>query len=303
MNEPDEIQVSQWLRNGIAAAKAGRREEARRLLSQVVEINPQSEQAWLWLSGVVDASEDRLICLENVLTLNPDNVQARAGLRRLQEQSVEGGLTAEDAGAPSREPAEMDQSLSAHQLEQGLFLTADGCVYCGLSVADSDARCPHCSRRLAIKRFKKEERSALAFLLHSYWILLAGVSLADFVLIGFVWENIGQLSWFVKKFLPYAVGPVVTGGRTIEAVVDPGAWVQIARIALLTLAVLGGLDALGLFFRRPRAHTLGLGLIAVHLVVGVALFILGFLGYVMVAFRGLLTVMLTVRHILILEDW
>ena len=234
-----------------------------------------------------------------MLALNPDNVQARAELRWLG-----GGVpTEEDTGIPIPEAVATDQSSIAHRSENGQFMTPAGCVYCGLSVAESDARCPHCSRRLTTRHFKKEERSPLAFLLHTYWILLAGINLADFFLVGHVWENLGQLSWLVKKFLPYVTGPAVTGGRSIEAGLDPAAWVQIARIALLTLAVLGGLDALGLFFRRPMAHSLGLGLIAVHLVVGVALFILGFLGYVMVAFRGVLTVMLTVFMFNTVEDF
>lgn len=68
------------LQRGIAAARAGRRSEARQLLMQVVEADDQSEQGWLWLSGVVDSPADAQVCLENVLALNPENRQARQGL-------------------------------------------------------------------------------------------------------------------------------------------------------------------------------------------------------------------------------
>ena len=65
--------VGSWLRAGIAAAKAGQRERARTLLMRVVEQDEENVSAWLWLSGVVDSLDDREVCLENVLTLDPDN--------------------------------------------------------------------------------------------------------------------------------------------------------------------------------------------------------------------------------------
>jgi tetratricopeptide (TPR) repeat protein len=68
------------LQQGIIAARAGKREEARALLMQVVEADERNEQAWLWLAGVVDAPEDIRTCLQNVLDLNPSNEQAQQGL-------------------------------------------------------------------------------------------------------------------------------------------------------------------------------------------------------------------------------
>jgi hypothetical protein len=62
------------------AAKAGRKAEARRLLETVLDADQRNEQAWLWMSGVVDSDEERIVCLENVLTINPNNQAARKGL-------------------------------------------------------------------------------------------------------------------------------------------------------------------------------------------------------------------------------
>ncbi|MCA9933442.1 MAG: hypothetical protein KC415_05930, partial [Anaerolineales bacterium] len=76
--------VQSWLRDGIAAVKAGNKIEARRLLLKVVESDEQNEQAWLWLSGVVETDNDRRVCLENVLTLNPQHELARRGLEKLE---------------------------------------------------------------------------------------------------------------------------------------------------------------------------------------------------------------------------
>ncbi|MEO7910022.1 MAG: hypothetical protein ABIV47_10260, partial [Roseiflexaceae bacterium] len=74
------------LQQGIVAARAGKREEARALLMQVVEGDERNEQAWLWLAGVVDAPEDIRTCLQNVLDLNPSNQQAQQGLAWVEKR-------------------------------------------------------------------------------------------------------------------------------------------------------------------------------------------------------------------------
>jgi hypothetical protein len=72
------------LAQGIAAAKAGDRATARRLLSQAVQQNPESEAAWLWLSGVLDTRQGRAFCLRQVLNLNPNHSAAQRGLAALE---------------------------------------------------------------------------------------------------------------------------------------------------------------------------------------------------------------------------
>ncbi|MBN1813114.1 MAG: DUF4352 domain-containing protein [Anaerolineae bacterium] len=78
------------LKRGIAALNAGRKTEARSLLTQVVEQDERNEMGWLWLSGAVDTGEDRRVCLENVLAINPNNGLAQRGLATLQKQGSPG---------------------------------------------------------------------------------------------------------------------------------------------------------------------------------------------------------------------
>jgi hypothetical protein len=54
----------------------------------VLDYEPRNETAWVWLSYVVDTFEDRQICLENVLTINPNNKYAQRGLNQLRELTV-----------------------------------------------------------------------------------------------------------------------------------------------------------------------------------------------------------------------
>jgi hypothetical protein len=76
-----ESQTEQLLKEGKAAAKRGDKVQARSLLTQVVESDPRSEEAWMWLSGVVSDPQEQQICLENVLVINPQNEQALKGLQ------------------------------------------------------------------------------------------------------------------------------------------------------------------------------------------------------------------------------
>ncbi|HEU4323577.1 MAG TPA: hypothetical protein VFS21_10560 [Roseiflexaceae bacterium] len=93
------------LEQGIAAVRAGQREEARDILTRLVEVDERNEQAWLWLSGVLDDPEDVRICLENVLDLNPANTQAQQGLKWLESRY---GPRPVSAPAPTPQPVALE---------------------------------------------------------------------------------------------------------------------------------------------------------------------------------------------------
>jgi hypothetical protein len=71
------------IRAAADAVKNGKKSDARALLEKVLEVDERNEQAWMWMSGVVDNPEDQKLCLENVLAINPNNQQARQGLKAL----------------------------------------------------------------------------------------------------------------------------------------------------------------------------------------------------------------------------
>ncbi len=75
--------VDRLYREGVAAIRAGDNDTARRKLMEAIRLDRTHEQAWLWLSAVVDTDAERATCLENVLTINPSNAVARRGLEKL----------------------------------------------------------------------------------------------------------------------------------------------------------------------------------------------------------------------------
>lgn len=79
------------LQQAIQAARAGLKTEARDLLVQIVDADPRNETAWMWLAGVADSLEDRIIACENVLTINPENEKVRDYLKRLRHRQKSSG--------------------------------------------------------------------------------------------------------------------------------------------------------------------------------------------------------------------
>ena len=80
--------AGELLRQGVDAARAGRKTDARDLLIRVVEVQPRNELAWMWLTGLVDDLEDKIIACENVLAINPANDKVKAYLGRLLQQKL-----------------------------------------------------------------------------------------------------------------------------------------------------------------------------------------------------------------------
>lgn len=76
-------QANQFLVQGINAAKAGQKDQARQLFQNTLRLDPRNETAWLWMSSVARNNDERLFCLKNLLQINPQNEMAIKGLQAL----------------------------------------------------------------------------------------------------------------------------------------------------------------------------------------------------------------------------
>ncbi len=74
---------NQFLVEGIAAARRGERAKARDKFTRYLRYDQKNEQAWLWMSSVVESDRERVYCLNAVLKLNPNNKAAKRGLALL----------------------------------------------------------------------------------------------------------------------------------------------------------------------------------------------------------------------------
>lgn len=183
--------MDKLLREGIAAAKSGQRERARELLMRVVEQDEGNIQAWLWLSSVVDSLEDREICLENVLTLDPTSDAAHRGLDWIRKQKEATGSTSTEPPPSPSTPPELESterpstqkpiSPAAAVLAEDFarrrpppepepeppppppkdeFDDEYQCPYCAAQTAPEDRKCHACGNSLRIKTRRREKRSS-----------------------------------------------------------------------------------------------------------------------------------------------
>jgi hypothetical protein len=190
------------LQEAITAVKSGQKADARKILLQILAGNDRNEEAWLWLSGAVTEDEERQICLENVLALNPENDVARRGLAQLLDSdatlSVEGSqgqvvrreypplTTAAAILYPERQVKEwvwrdptrsFDQNTFEFSHEQKFDDVWSGdmeiCGFCAARLDFMDRRCPQCKRGLIGRYFRYPEASTH---LVTFWVLLFGLS-------------------------------------------------------------------------------------------------------------------------------
>jgi hypothetical protein len=112
-------EAARLFERGVAAARGGQRRVAAGLLARAVQLDPQHEMGWLWLSGVLDDPREVAFCLRSVLAANPHNQRARQGLAWLEER---GQIETRPAPAaiieqPPAEEIHADEQRARHEGE------------------------------------------------------------------------------------------------------------------------------------------------------------------------------------------
>ncbi|MBE2220470.1 MAG: ECF transporter S component [Anaerolineae bacterium] len=87
------------LQEATAVIRRGDKETGREMLLDILQMDPENDTAWVWMSAVVDTDELRLECLEEALKFNPDNQMAHRGIAKLREKGV--GETAVSDASPT----------------------------------------------------------------------------------------------------------------------------------------------------------------------------------------------------------
>ena len=239
--------VASSLEAGIAAAQAGDHEKARRLFMEAIKREDENLKAWLWMARVVDNPEDRQVCYENVLMLDPDNVEAREALAQLEADVAP---EPEAPLQPEPEPVTEPETASPSQVDPWERLEEElRCPHC-LAPTNPDARrCPECRKRLWVRLRRKEERST------GLWILIA-IQLLQTLMLGvmalgfsFLINQLAsgvEISPQVAALLEaqYGLSPVA-----VRALDSP--WSNVLYLAVFLPFIFSALLLIGLYFRWP----------------------------------------------------
>jgi hypothetical protein len=107
------VSAGELIANGIVALRAGNKATSRAQLCEALRIDPDNDQAWLWLSGAVDIDAERRYCLERVLALNPAHQAARRGLEQLPASCASASPLPAAPPVPVAAPATLLELIAA----------------------------------------------------------------------------------------------------------------------------------------------------------------------------------------------
>ena len=175
------------LPQAISAARGGDIVRARKLFTDVVVRDETSLEAWQWLSRVVETAEDREICFQNIVMLDPDDADARRQLLLLEQSTAQADrdlsddeddaargvaatLAGDILGAPYRAKHTTSVPEPEPEPEPASFAVwakyedATLCPVCASSTDPADRRCPTCRAPLWVKVRGSAERSQLLWI-------------------------------------------------------------------------------------------------------------------------------------------
>lgn len=111
------------LEEAIATVRSGRRDEAVRMLRQVVADDPFAVDGWIWLGGVATDPHEQRAALERALTIAPQNQRAHQGLSWLRQTHPEVFDTPSTAAVGATLPLAAAEADRSHQA--AVYETAD----------------------------------------------------------------------------------------------------------------------------------------------------------------------------------
>lgn len=153
--------TTELVQRGKAAARVGRQDLARKYLRQAVQQVPEHVEAWLALAAAEDSPSEKEACLETVLKLDPDNVDAKLGLEMLRDKPAQPAPEVPSALEAQTAEDELESVIAAAsaRLEEavgpppaGEVPPDDEIVYCANhSSVETMLRCNRCSKPICTR--------------------------------------------------------------------------------------------------------------------------------------------------------
>ena len=78
--------TSGTLKEAVALARQGEKDQARRILAEIIQDDVHNEMAWLWYVDTMPAADAQVRALQECLYHNPGSEAAKRGLERLGER-------------------------------------------------------------------------------------------------------------------------------------------------------------------------------------------------------------------------
>lgn len=121
--------MNDLLQQGITAFKAGNRDEARKFFIAAIKQDRDNEHAWQYMYNVATDDKERLLCLQQILRINPRNEKANALFNRLRNAELQ---IQPQVNNPSTQVASLKKNAPIAQKKfktKRLFASTAGATY------------------------------------------------------------------------------------------------------------------------------------------------------------------------------
>ena len=115
---PGSERFEELFQAGRSAFAMGNLQQAHDFWKEAARLSPFNEQVWLALLDVIESDEDRRVCLQNILQINPMNVQARRMLNLIVARKE----SAEQLHADKKTVVKKDKSRRRGVFARAFFL-------------------------------------------------------------------------------------------------------------------------------------------------------------------------------------
>ncbi|HLU08355.1 MAG TPA: hypothetical protein VK003_01705, partial [Oceanobacillus sp.] len=110
--------VDDLLQAGKRAYQEGNPRLAHDIWREAATVDPYDERVWMALMRVLETPEDKRVCLENIVAINPLNAKARRQLRAFQTSSERASVEQQRR----RAEAEARRKANRHVLRRALLM-------------------------------------------------------------------------------------------------------------------------------------------------------------------------------------
>lgn len=126
---PGSERFEELFQAGRSAFAMGNQQQAHDFWKEAARLNPFNEQVWLALLDVIDSDEDRRVCLQNILQINPMNVQARRMLNLIVARKESAEQLHEEKKTGVKKDKSRRRNVFARAFMLGIVIGVSGVIF------------------------------------------------------------------------------------------------------------------------------------------------------------------------------